>query len=119
VVVPPGGGPAVATVPHLPFGGDPGTITGWLLDVTAIAMSSDISRGLVQGFDRFVTNIPAIRDPGYDEAVPNMIDEVVGSDMLVKYLTATNIGHAAAKITTVHSIHKYSAGFGGSNALHG
>ena len=46
VFVPPGGAPAVATAPHLPFGGDPGTITGWLLDATSTETSSDISRGL-------------------------------------------------------------------------
>jgi hypothetical protein len=49
----------------------------------------------------------------------DIVDEVIGSDTLVTYLTATNIGHDVAKVTTVHSIHKYSAGFGGSNALHG
>jgi hypothetical protein len=49
----------------------------------------------------------------------NMIVEVIGSDTMVTYLTATNIGSHAVRITAVHSIHKYSAGFGGSNALHG
>jgi hypothetical protein len=39
--------------------------------------------------------------------------------MLVTYLTATNIGHDAVRITKVHSIHRYSARIGGSNALHG
>jgi hypothetical protein len=111
----------VATAPHLPFGGDPGTITaGWLLgDATSTAMLSDISRGQAQGFDQLVTNVPAIGDPGYDEAMRNMMAEVICSNTLVTYLTATNIGNDAARITTVHSIHRYSAGFGGSNALHG
>jgi hypothetical protein len=81
MVVPPGGAPAVATAPHLPFGGDPGTITGWLLDATSTT-SSDISRGLEQGFNWLVTNIPDIRDAEYDKAIQNIFDEVVGSDML-------------------------------------
>jgi hypothetical protein len=81
MVVPPGGAPAVATAPHLPFGGDPGTITGWLLDATSTT-SSDISRGLEQGFNWLVTNIPDIRDAEYDKAIQNIVDEVVGSDML-------------------------------------
>jgi hypothetical protein len=119
ILVPPGGAPAVATAPHLPFGGDPGTITGWLLDATSTATSSDISRGLERGFDRLVTNIPNAGDPGHEDAMRDIVDEVIGSDTLVTYLTATNIGHNAARITTVHSIHRYSAGFGGSNALHG
>jgi hypothetical protein len=37
---------------------------------------------------------------------------------LVTYLTATNIRHDVVRITNVHSIHNYSAGFGGSNTLH-
>jgi hypothetical protein len=50
LVVPMGGAPAEATVPHLPFGADPGTITGWLLDATSTETSSGISRGLERGF---------------------------------------------------------------------
>jgi hypothetical protein len=119
VLVPPGGAPAVATAPHLPFGGDPGTLTGWLLDATSTETLSDISRGLEQGFDRLDNNIPNIGDAGYDAAIRSIVDEVIGSDTIVTYLTAINIGHEVAKVTTIHSIHRYSAGFGGSNALHG
>jgi hypothetical protein len=70
-------------------------------------------------FDRLVENIPAIGDPGYDEAIRNITNEVIGSDTMVTCLTATNIGNDVVRITTGHSIHKYGAGFGGSNALHG
>jgi hypothetical protein len=118
-LVPPGGAPAVATAPHLPFGGDPGTITGWLLDATSTETSSDISRGLERGFNRLSNNIPGINDAGYEDAIRNIIDEVIGSDTLITYLTAINIGQESARVTAVHSIHRYSAGFGGSNALHG
>jgi hypothetical protein len=119
ILVPPGGAPAVATAPHLPFGGDPGTITGWLLGATATETSGGISRGLERGFNRLTTNIPNLGDAGYDDAIRSMVDEVIGSDTLVTYLAAINIGQEAAKVTAVHSIHRYSAGFGGSNALHG
>jgi hypothetical protein len=119
VFVPPGGAPAVATAPHLPFGGDPGTITGWLLDATSTETSSDISRGLEQGFNRLVDNIPNMGDPRYAAVMRNMVDDAIGSDMLTTYLTAINIGQECSKVTVIHSIHRYSAGFGGSNALHG
>jgi hypothetical protein len=118
-VVPPGRAPAVATAPHLPFGGDPGTITGWLLDTTSTATLSEISRGLAQGFNRLVTNIPAMGDPGYNKAMRNMTNEVIGSNTLVTYMTATYIGNNPAQITTVHSIHRYSARFRVNNTLHG
>jgi hypothetical protein len=88
-------------------------------DATATATSSDISRGLEQGFDRLVTNIPDAEDPGYNDAMRDIVDEVIGSDTLVTYLTATNIGHDVVKVITIHTIHKYSAGFTGSNVLHG
>jgi hypothetical protein len=48
-----------------------------------------------------------------------MTDEIVNSDTLTTYLVATNLGHDEVKISTLHSIARYSAGFGGSNALHG
>jgi hypothetical protein len=120
VFVPPGGAPAVATAPHLPFGGGPGTITGWLLDATSTETSSDISRGLEQGFNWLVDNIPnVLGDAGYADAICNMVDEAIGSDTLTTYLTAINIGQECSRVTIIHSIHRYSAGFGGSNALHG
>jgi hypothetical protein len=35
------------------------------------------------------------------------------------YLTATNIVNDVVTVMAVHSIYRYSAGFGGTNALHG
>jgi hypothetical protein len=46
VIVPPGGAPAVAVTPQLPFWVDPNTITGWFLDETSTKTLSSISRGL-------------------------------------------------------------------------
>jgi hypothetical protein len=60
LAVPPCGAPAVTTAPHLPFGADPGTITGWLLDATLTETWSNISSGLAQGFNWLVNNIWAI-----------------------------------------------------------
>jgi hypothetical protein len=47
--------------------------------------------------------------------------EIINSDTLVVtyYLVATSISNDVVPITGVHSIIPYSAGFGGSNALHG
>jgi hypothetical protein len=118
-IVPPGGAPPAVTAPQLPFGADPGTITGWLLDATSTETSGTISRGLERGFNRLVDNIPGTAAPGYPAAMQAMADEIINSDTLITYLTVTNIPNDEVRVTTVHSIAKYSAGFGGSNALHG
>ena len=65
IIVPPGGVPALAVTPQLPFAADPGTITGWLLDTTSTETSDSISKGLERGFNRLVNNIPDPNAPGY------------------------------------------------------
>jgi hypothetical protein len=117
VMLPPSGPPPPAA-PRLPFGADPGTITGWLLENTVDATSHSISLEMEQCFNR-LDSVPADGDPGHDNAMVQMVDEVRHSDTIVTYLTATNICNNEVSITVVHSIGKYSAGFGGSNALHG
>jgi hypothetical protein len=71
VLGPAGGAPPLGTAPQLPYGADPGSITGWLLDISLAETPGTISR-----------------------------NDVV-------------------RVTTVHSIAQYSAGFGGNNTLHG
>jgi hypothetical protein len=119
IMTPPDGAPTVAVPPQLPFAADPGTITGWLLDTTAMETLAIISKGLEHGFNRLVNNIPDMNAPDYDKTMREMTDEIVNSDTLVTYLVATNIINDVVCITMVHSILHYSAGFGGSNALHG
>jgi hypothetical protein len=111
--------PAVAVPPQPAFAADPDTITAWLLDDTAAETADDISREMERGFNRLVDNVPAAVDAGYEEAMRGMTDEIVHSDTMVAYLVATNTPHGEVRITVIHSIARYSAGFGGSNALHG
>jgi hypothetical protein len=119
VVGQPGGAHAPVVAPQLPFGADPGTVTGWLLESTATETSESISRGLELGFNRLVDNVPGIHDVGYSDVMRDMIAEIINSDTLTPYLVATNIGNNVVRVTVIHSIARYSAGFGGSNALHG
>jgi hypothetical protein len=118
IVVPPGSPPPLG-VSQLPYAADTGSLTGWLLDTTATETSSGIVGGLDRSFNRLVHNVPLDGDPGHDEAMLMMVDEIVNSDTLTTYLTATNFGAGEVKISVIHSIARYSAGFGGSNALHG
>jgi hypothetical protein len=120
VVVPATGAPPVPAAPQLSFSADPGTITGWLLDATATETSSSISQGLELGFNCLFNNVPDPADATYDDIMCTMTDEILGSDTLVTYLVITNaVNDQARGVTLLHSIGKYSAGFGGSNTLHG
>jgi hypothetical protein len=125
--VPPAGvpGPAVPTVhgpapPPLPFPGDPGTVTGWLLERSASISSNALAKEIEAGFARLTANIPA--DPtnaDYPGAMRDLVDEVLNSADLCCYLTVSATGAASARVTVIHSIGKYSAGFGALSAFQG
>jgi hypothetical protein len=119
VMGPPGGAPVLTVTPQLPHGADPGTITGWLLESTSAETPEEMSKGLAVGFNRLVDNIPGMADAGYDAVMQEMAAEITNSDTIVPYLVATNICNNVVRVTVIHSIARYSAGFGGSNALHG
>jgi hypothetical protein len=65
MVVPPGGAPMQPVTPQLPYGADPGTISGWILQSTSTKTSDSISKGLELGFNRLVDNVPDMNDAGY------------------------------------------------------
>jgi hypothetical protein len=113
------GVPALTVTPQPAFAAGPETITGWILDATAAETADTISKEMERGFDRLVDNTPAIGDAGYNEAMREMTDEIIHSDTLVAYLVVTNIPNEEVRTTVIHSVSRYSAGFGGSNALHG
>jgi hypothetical protein len=119
-LVSPGGAPPVlVSTPHLPFAADPGTITGWLLDATATKRASSISREMKRGLNHLVDTIPDIGTAGYDEAMRDLVDESANSDTLIPYLVGSNIFNGEVWVTVLHSIKRYSARFGGNNAIHG
>jgi hypothetical protein len=118
LMVPPGWAPPTVA-PHLPHTADPGTITDWILNETVATTPTMVTQELDQGFNRLVTGIPAMADANYAEVIRKMTDKVISSDTLITYLTVTNRWNDVVRVTTVHSIALYSAGFGGSNALHG
>jgi len=71
-----------------------------------------------RGFTR-LSSLPAENAAGYEVAKRQMLEEVLGSDTLGTYLVISNTPLDAPRVTVLHSIARYSAGFGGSNALHG
>jgi hypothetical protein len=111
--------------PPLPFpAAGAGTITGWLVDqsvlVTSMALVADIEANIEAGFARLSHNIPGDpNDPGSGAAMRKLIDEVVNSAELCCYLTISETGGAASRVTLVHSVGKYSAGFEALSAFQG
>jgi hypothetical protein len=72
------------------------------------------------GFARFSQDIPEdTADPNYVGVLSEMVDEVLNSDDLCCYLTASETGAAATQVVVVHSIRKYSAGFGALSPFQG
>ncbi len=112
-------GPPPMVAPRLPHGADQGTITGWILDETVAATPSSITQELERSCNRLVDNIPDPLAADYGDVMRKMTDEVINSDTLITYLTATNRWNNVVRVTRVHSIARYSTGFGGNNALHG
>jgi hypothetical protein len=104
--------------PQLPFAADPGSITGWMLETAANDTTTDISNHMARGLNR-LASIPAVGHANHNRDRRAMIDEIINSDSMEPYLVVSNTPHNAPRITVVHSIGRYSAGFGGSNALHG
>jgi hypothetical protein len=107
--------------PPLPFPGDPGTISGWLLDQSLLATSSLIVHDIELGFARLSEGIPVDPlDPDYLGAMREMVDKVSNSTDLCYYLTVSKTGAAvAARVTIAQSIRKYSTGFGALSAFQG
>jgi hypothetical protein len=109
----------IPVTPQLPHSADPRTINGWMLDETAVATPAVITQELERGFNRLVNNIPDADHTDYNNVMRKMTDEVMNSDTLIAYLTVSNRWNDVVRVTVIHSIARYSAGFGGSNALHG
>jgi hypothetical protein len=127
--VPPGaaGGPAPvvppvprAMAPPLPFLADEGTVTRWLLDQSVSVTSDSLVQDIESGFARLSRNIPAdVLDPDYLGTMRDLVDEVVNSSDLCCYLTVSETGSTATRVTVAYSIGKYSAGFGALSAFQG
>lgn len=114
-IVPPLGAPAA---PQLPFAPDPSSFTGWILRETAENNAEDISLEIERKFAR-LDGIPDPDDAGFNEAMRGVVEEILSSEMFEPYLLVSNTPHEEARVTVLHSMYRYSAGFGGANALHG
>jgi hypothetical protein len=82
--------------------------------------SNSLVQDIESGFARLSRNIPDDAfDPDYPGAMRDLVDEVVNSADLCCYLTVSETGAMAARVTVVHSIGKYSASFGALSAFQG
>jgi hypothetical protein len=114
-----GGAPPFGDAPQLPFGADPGSITGWMLQATMTDTPSTISLQTERSFAR-LAGMPPVNHHDYATARQGMIDEILNSNTLLEtYLIVSNQLYSAPRVTVMHSLFHYSAGFSGTNALHG
>jgi hypothetical protein len=90
------------------------------LDQSISATSSSIVHDIELGFARLSQGIPVDPlDPHYPGAMRDLVDKVKNSADLCCYLTVSKTGAAVARVTLVHSIGKYSTGFGALSAFQG
>jgi hypothetical protein len=66
-----------------------------------------------RSFDR-LADVPLLGAAGHDNAMRTLTEEVVSGDTLGTYLVVSN-----TPVTVLHSVARYSVGFGGQAALHG
>jgi hypothetical protein len=82
--------------------------------------SKALGREIEAGFACLTANIPADpADADHPGAMRDLVNEVLNSANLCCYLTVLATGAADARVTIVHSIGKYSAGFGALSAFQG
>jgi hypothetical protein len=87
--------------PPLQFPAAAGTLTGWLVDQSILVTLVSLVTSIQAGFTRLSQNIPVpAADPGYAGAMrTELMDEVVNSTDLCCYLTVSEMGGAALRVT--------------------
>jgi len=71
-----------------------------------------------RSFDR-LADVPLLGAAGHDNAMRTLTEEVVSGDTLGTYPVVSNTPNGMPRVTVLHSMARYSAGFGGQAALHG
>jgi hypothetical protein len=89
-----------------------------MMHATVTDTPSSISLQLERSFTR-LANVPPVDHIDYAAAMQRMSDEILNSNVLETSLMVSNKPHGVPRVTVMHSLFRYSAGFGGSNALHG
>jgi hypothetical protein len=99
-----GGAPPFVDAPQLPFGADPGSITGWMLQATMRDTPSTISLQTERSFAR-LAGMPPVNHHDYAGAArQGMIDEILNSNTLETYLIVSNQLYGAPRVTVKHSL---------------
>jgi hypothetical protein len=89
-----------------------------MMHATVTDTPSSISLQLERSFTR-LANVPPVDHIDYAAAMQRMSDEILNSNVLETSLMVSNKPHGVPRVTVMHSLFRYSAGFGGSNALQG
>ena len=96
-----GGAPPPVDAPQLPFAAEPGSITGWMLEMSAADTTRDIAEHMRRSFEH-LGSLPAVANAGYDAARQRMLEEVVSADALDTYLVMSNTPIGSHRVTVIH-----------------
>jgi hypothetical protein len=80
-----GGAPPPVDAPHLPFPAEPGSITGWMLEMSASDTTRDIAEHMRRSFTH-LGSLPAVANAGYNAMHQQMLEKVVSADVFDTYL---------------------------------
>ena len=113
--------PALGGVPfalQLPFGADPGSLTGWLLEKSSTDTPTDIVESVARAFARYA-ELPPVANAEYEAELTNLYNEILSSDDLCSFLTVSTAPGQPPVVTVVSALARYSVGFGGVSAHNG
>jgi hypothetical protein len=118
---PAAGGLAPPVLPDIPFGDEPGSLSGWILVETAESTNVEVLEYIATVQQRYEQIPDRIAQPqAHEEGVRAlMLEDVLGSVEFAGFLQVSSLGGETATIQVVSNFARYSAGLGAFRALSG
>lgn len=105
------GGDPAPSAPQLPFGADPGSFTGWLLESTAEDPSSVVMTQIRSATALFQA-LPATTDATYETKMHAIANSIPNSEGMNAFLGVTTNGLHEVRVSVVHGLATYNSGLG-------
>jgi hypothetical protein len=92
-VVPPGVGLAPPVFPDIPFGGEPGSLSHWIISETIDATSADITNYINEVQRRYTAIPDPVADPdAHEDGIQGLVEDVLGSVEFAGFLQVSSLG---------------------------